>query len=202
VDPLRVIVVADDPLSRAGLGALLAGRADVAVAAEVRADDAPRVAAELGAGAAVWDLGAPGAEMPPLGTLPATPVVAVAADDAQAADAIRAGARAVLFRGARADALAAAAVAAAHGLAALDASLAADWLRPPEAAVGAEGLTAREREVLGLLAEGLANKAIAARLGISEHTAKFHVNAILAKLGAESRSAAIVKAARLGLVAL
>ncbi len=202
MDPVRILVVADDPLSRAGLAALLAGRADVAVAAEVRADDASRAAAELGAAAAVWDLGPPGPDVPALGALAATPVVAVAADDAQAADAIRAGARAVLFRGASGDALAAAAVAAAHGLAALDASLAGEWLRPPEAAAGAEGLTAREREVLGLLAEGLGNKAIAARLGISEHTAKFHVNAILAKLGAESRSAAIVKAARLGLVAL
>ena len=76
------------------------------------------------------------------------------------------------------------------------------YAKAPEAAADGEGLTAREREVLALLAEGLANKAIAARLGISEHTAKFHVNAILAKLGAESRSAAIVKAARLGLVAL
>jgi DNA-binding NarL/FixJ family response regulator len=202
VDPVRLLVVADDPLSRAGLTALLSGRADVAVAGEVRADEAPRAAAELHAGAAVWDLGPPGAATPALAALPATPVVAVAADEAQAADALRGGARAVLFRGAAADALAAAAVAAAHGLATLDAALAEEWLRPPEAAGGAEGLTAREREVLGLLAEGLGNRAIAARLGISEHTAKFHVNAILAKLGAESRSAAIVKAARLGLVAL
>ena len=163
MDPVRLLVVADDPLSRAGLAALLSGRADVAVAGEVRADEAARAAAELRAGAAVWDLGPPGAAPP---------------------------------------ALAAAAVAAAHGLATLDAALAEDWLRPPEAAGGAEGLTAREREVLGLLAEGLGNRAIAVRLGISEHTAKFHVNAILAKLGAESRSAAIVKAARLGLVAL
>ena len=202
MDPVRILVVADDPLARAGLAALLAGRSDVAVAGEVRADDAPRAAAELSAGAAVWDLGPAGAPAAPVAALPATPVVAVAADDAQAAEAIRAGARAVLFRGAPGDALAAAAVAAAHGLAALDASLARDWLLPPEPAEGAEGLTAREREVLGLLAEGLGNRAIAARLGISEHTAKFHVNAILAKLGAESRSAAIVKAARLGLVAL
>ncbi|HZY06001.1 MAG TPA: response regulator transcription factor, partial [Anaeromyxobacteraceae bacterium] len=65
-----------------------------------------------------------------------------------------------------------------------------------------EPLTPRELEVLGLLAEGLPNKAIAARLGISEHTAKFHVNAILGKVGAESRSEAIVRAARLGLVVL
>jgi DNA-binding NarL/FixJ family response regulator len=56
--------------------------------------------------------------------------------------------------------------------------------------------------VLALLAEGLATKAIAARLGVSEHTAKFPVNAILAKLGVESRAEAIVRAARLGLVVL
>ena len=107
----------------------------------------------------------------------------------------------MLFRGAAADTIAAALVAAARGLAVLDPSLAGGWIRPPEGPPR-EGLTAREGEVLSLLAEGLSNKAVAARLGISEHTAKFHVNAILAKLGAESRSAAIVKAARLGLVAL
>ena len=202
MDPVRLLVVADDPLSRAGLAALLSGRADVAVAGEVRADEAGRAAAELRAAVAVWDLGPPGAAGPPAAALPATPVVAVAADDAQAADAVRGGARAVLFRGAPADAIAAAAVAAAHGLAALDASLAEGWLRPPEPAGGAEGLTAREREVLSLLAEGLGNKAVAARLGISEHTAKFHVNAILGKVGAASRSEAIVKAARQGLVVL
>ena len=65
-----------------------------------------------------------------------------------------------------------------------------------------EPLTPREGQVLGLLAEGLSNRAIATRLGISELTAKFHVNAILGKLGAETRSEAIVLAVRLGLVAL
>jgi len=62
--------------------------------------------------------------------------------------------------------------------------------------------TRASKSVVLNLAEGLGNRAIAARLGISEHTAKFHVNAILGKLGAESRAAAIVKAARLGLVVL
>jgi len=65
-----------------------------------------------------------------------------------------------------------------------------------------ERLITRWAEVLDLLAEGLANRAIAARLGISEHTAKFHVNAILGKLGVESRAEAIVRAARRGLVVL
>ena len=56
--------------------------------------------------------------------------------------------------------------------------------------------------MLALLSEGLSNKGIAARLGISDHTAKFHVNAILGKLGAETRAEAIVLAARSGLVVL
>ena len=148
----------------------------------------------------LWDLGAAGGGDALAGAARA-PIVALAADEAEAAEALRAGARAVLFRGASADALAAALVAAARGLAVLDAGSPAAWIRPPEEAP-ARGLTPREREVLALLAEGLANKAIAARLGISEHTAKFHVNAILAKLGVESRAEAIVRAARLGLVAL
>jgi len=65
-----------------------------------------------------------------------------------------------------------------------------------------EALTPREREVLSLLAEGLSNKAIADRLAISEHTAKFHVNAVLSKLGVQRRTEAVVRAARLGLVTL
>ena len=66
----------------------------------------------------------------------------------------------------------------------------------------AEDLTPREHEVLQLLAEGLPNKAIARKLGISEHTVKFHINAILGKLGAGSRTEAVVLATRLGLVLL
>ena len=65
-----------------------------------------------------------------------------------------------------------------------------------------EQLTAREREVLQHLAEGLSNKAIALRLGISEHTIKFHVNAIMSKLGAQSRTEAVVRATQLGLIML
>jgi DNA-binding NarL/FixJ family response regulator len=200
VDPVPVLVVGDDPLARAGLASLLAGRSDVALAGHAAGDEAARAAAALGPGAILWDLGGAGDLAPGASAL--GPVVALVASEAQAAEALRAGARAVLFRGASPDAVAAAAVAAARGLSALDPALARDWLRPPEPALRSEGLTEREREVLALLAEGLPNKAIAARLGISEHTAKFHVNAILAKLGAESRAAAIVKAARLGLVVL
>jgi DNA-binding NarL/FixJ family response regulator len=61
-------------------------------------------------------------------------------------------------------------------------------------------LTPREREVLELIAEGLPNKAIARELGISEHTAKFHVGSVLGKLGASSRAEAVTLATRRGLL--
>jgi DNA-binding CsgD family transcriptional regulator len=63
-------------------------------------------------------------------------------------------------------------------------------------------LTAREHEVLGLLAEGLPNKRIARQLGISEHTVKFHVSSVFAKLGAQSRAEAVSIGARNGLISL
>jgi DNA-binding NarL/FixJ family response regulator len=68
--------------------------------------------------------------------------------------------------------------------------------------VGHARLTRRELEVLAAMADGASNKAIARRLGISFHTAKFHVAAILAKLDADSRTEAVAKAAQLGLVML
>jgi two-component system, NarL family, nitrate/nitrite response regulator NarL len=61
-------------------------------------------------------------------------------------------------------------------------------------------LTPRELEVTGLLAEGLSNREIGSRLGISDHTAKFHVNSILQKMGAGKRVGAVVRAAQLGLI--
>src|SRR5438552_4024164 len=64
------------------------------------------------------------------------------------------------------------------------------------------GLTPRELEVLAAMADGASNKAIARRLKISFHTAKFHVAAILAKLNADSRTEAVTRAAQLGLVML
>jgi DNA-binding NarL/FixJ family response regulator len=127
-------------------------------------------------------------------------VVALVPGEAAAADALAAGARGLAFRDADAGRLAAALVAAARGLLALEGAL-ASWLHPP-AATPADGLTPREAEVLSLLAEGRSNRSIAQRLGISERTARFHVESILAKLGVENRSEAIVVAARRGLVVL
>ncbi|MEO8258262.1 MAG: helix-turn-helix transcriptional regulator [Acidobacteriota bacterium] len=67
---------------------------------------------------------------------------------------------------------------------------------------GVEPLTARERGVLGLLAEGLPNKAIASALGISDQTVKFHVASIAGKLGAVNRTDTVRRAVRRGLIVL
>jgi DNA-binding NarL/FixJ family response regulator len=137
----------------------------------------------------------------------APPAVAVVADEMDAREALAAGARATLPRDADGESLAAAIRAVVQGLVVLDDSFAAALLgdvrdAPVTAADLPESLTPREAEVLQLLAQGLPNKVIAQRLGISDHTVKFHVNAILGKLGVQSRGEAIVQAVRLGLVAL
>jgi DNA-binding NarL/FixJ family response regulator len=130
--------------------------------------------------------------------------VAIVADEVDAREALAAGARAALPRDADGESLAAALRAAVQGLVVLDESFVAALLRdaPPPAPDLVESLTPREIEVLQLLSQGLPNKGIAQRLGISDHTVKFHVNAILGKLGVQSRGEAIVQAIRLGLVTL
>jgi len=75
-------------------------------------------------------------------------------------------------------------------------------LAPTEEQTTPEALTPREVQVLELLAEGLPNKAIAARLGVSDQTVKFHVAAISGKLGAANRTDAVRRAVRRGLIAL
>jgi DNA-binding NarL/FixJ family response regulator len=118
-----------------------------------------------------------------------------------ALDLLRAGACAVLARSADQADIAIAMRAVRRGLCVLP----HDVLRAPPPGAQAAGetvLTARELDVLGALADGLSNKAIARRLGISFHTVKFHVAGILAKLDAESRTEAVTKGAQLGLVML
>jgi DNA-binding NarL/FixJ family response regulator len=131
----------------------------------------------------------------------AGPPVLVLAEGAAALAALRGGARAVLPPDAAAIDLAAVLPAVARGLAVLPAGLLGPLVgrRAPEAAAG---LTPRERQVLDLLAAGASNKVIARRLGLSFHTAKAHVAAVLQKLGANSRADAVARGARAGLVLL
>lgn len=196
------MVIADDPLARAGLRAM-AEAAGLLVVGGVEPRSAEIEAVE--ADVAVLDVGASGQGLDALRSLAGhVPVLAVPWSEEQARECIGAGARGVLLRDGLREQLVAAAEALASGLLVLDPGLAEAVLRP--APTGAEllvePLTPRETEVLSLLAEGLGNRAIGGRLGISEHTAKFHVNAILGKLGAQSRAEAVAVAARLGLILL
>jgi DNA-binding NarL/FixJ family response regulator len=202
----RLLIVAEDPLTRSGLGLLLESEPALAVVAQSEPSQAAALARAHRPDAVVWALG-PGPSPVPetFGALASrgAPIIALAAGEAEAAAALAAAARGVLPREAPPERIAAAVRATLEGLIVVDPSLAtllqrpATGLEPP-----VETLTSREHEVLQLLAQGLTNRALAERLGISEHTAKFHVNAILGKLGAQGRTDAVVRAARLGLIVL
>jgi DNA-binding NarL/FixJ family response regulator len=202
VAALRVLVVGEDTLARAGLRALAesAGLPVAADASPAELEDSADDEADVVA----WDVGVSGAFDRLRSLAERLPVVAVLWSEDQAGEALAAGARGVLLRDRVEDRLVPALAAAAAGLVTLDEGLAESALRPRPAhpPTLVEPLTPREVEVLQLLAEGLTNRRIGERLGISEHTAKFHVNAILGKLGAQSRSEAVAQAARLGLVLL
>jgi DNA-binding NarL/FixJ family response regulator len=125
------------------------------------------------------------------------------ADEEDSLDALYAGARAILPRTAKPDEIFTAIKAVTKGLTVLPTLLSGaslDLLDDNDA--DRARLTPRELEVLAAMADGVSNKAIARRLGISFHTAKFHVAAILAKLNADSRTEAVARAAQLGLVML
>ena len=133
----------------------------------------------------------------------AVPILALVADDETARIVQRIGCRGILDRLPSEEHLVAAMTAVAAGLAVWSPSLVGPLQAGKESPDPiAADLTPREVEVLSLLAEGLTNKAIAQRLAISDHTVKFHVNAILTKLDAQSRTDAVVRATRLGLLAL
>ncbi len=204
--PRRVVVIAEDPLVRSALGVLLSGDERLQVVDQL----APRD--DLGAGIAgvlaevgVWDLGAATRSVEQAGALGSSlPLVCLAPDAERAAELLALGVRGLLARDVDAARLRAAAYAVAEGLLVFDEGFAGDLFEERRAAPLStlENLTPRELEVLELIAEGLSNKLIAVRLGISEHTAKFHVNAIMTKLGVQSRTEAVVRAARLGLLSL
>ncbi len=211
---LRVLVVARQPVARAGLRGLLEDSESLEVAGQAAsAEDAAASLAERVADAVLttWD-GSHVEEIVSLAEVAAARgvplvIMADAPGAAELAAVMRAGVRGVLLSDATADELDAALHAASQGLLVLDPLLGPTWSSLIPAVergdlLHDEPLTEREREVLGLLALGLANKNIAKRLGISEHTVKFHVGSILSKLDAGSRTEAVTRAARRGLLAL
>lgn len=204
--PVRVSLHTDDPLLRAGLVSLI----------EAGLPPPVQVVEPHEAEVALWDAGTdPTHVLSRLAEIDRNshiPVVAVVSDPSHATPAIAAGARGVVMRDQVHSGLHAALVAVRSGLTVLDTELAAHLVSSKVAKVeirtehkgnGSRGeLTARELQVVQLLAEGLSNKLIADRLGISDHTAKFHVNGVMAKLGSSTRTEAVVEAVRRGVVHL
>ena len=213
--PLRVLVVDDHDLFRTGLAALLSEQGDIEVIAQASGGRmGVRLAAELRPDVVLMDLRMPdleGAEATEeiLRDRPDARVVAltVSADDSDVAAVLAAGACGFLAKDTPLDAIVAAIRAAAQGAA---------WLSPRAAHVMLEmmrrdvseartdqpqpsDLSARELEVLRLLARGLENNQIADELGISPRTAKNHVSSVLGKLGVPSRVQAAIFAVRQGL---
>ena len=208
--PLRIVIADDQASVREGLVLLLGGLPDIeVVGAAADGQQALELVASHKPDAILLDL-----HMPVLDGLGATrrlaaeyPGVAVVvlttyADDRTVLDALHAGARSYLTKDAdRAD-IARALHAAAGGLTVLDPRVHAMLLqaasapaRPGEAPGVAgpppDGLTQREVEILGLIAQGLTNPEIAQRLFLSNHTVKTHINRIFAKTGSRDRVAAI-----------
>ncbi len=204
LEPLNVLVWAAYPALRAGIAELLRGAglaprevAAVALLAEGGVD-ADVLVADVGDRDAVDEVSDVAQSL-------ALPVLFMAPEDlASPARVLDAGYGWVSRATAAAD-LAAALRAVAAGFVVLDPGLAgpAEGADGDRAAAAEDGpLTPRELEVLGWLALGLPNKAIALKLGISEHTVKFHVGSVLSKLDAGSRTEAVTTAARRGLLAL
>ena len=214
---MRVLVAATDSIVRAGLESILRASSDMSVvcvasdpdtlANLITAQSPDVVLMELG----LQDEEPVSEKLVALSTL--TEVAIVLLGDTFQGDwiteALRLGVRAVLPRRATAEEILQAVVAVAAGLVVLHPD-AIDLLlpvlssvtQPVDEASLVQALTPREIEVLGMLAEGLGNKAIARRLSISEHTVKFHVSSIFTKLNARSRTEAVTLGARQGLIML
>ncbi len=202
---LNLLLIADDPLARAGLAALLADTVACEIVGQMSsmtatADFLPDLPAP--ADVIIWDMGWDTIEIVIDWADIDIPVVALVGDEEQITAVWQSGVRGILRRDMDSDKLLAAAQAVAHGLVAIEPQWANALLPIADTLSLDEPLTPREIQVLQRLAEGLTNKAIAQELSISEHTIKFHVNAIMSKLQAQSRTEAVVRATRLGLILL
>lgn len=198
-DTIRILLADDHPVVRDGLAAMLATQADFEVVGEAGTGaEAVAEALRLRPDVVLMDL-----EMPALDGIeairllrvadPAVQVVVLTAfdTDERIVGALQAGAQGYLLKGApRAEIFAAIRTVSAGG-ALIPPVVASKLLRQVRAAEHPDALTAREKEILGLVATGLANQEIAARLSISERTVKFHVSSVLAKLGAKNRTQAV-----------
>jgi len=203
---IRVMVASGSAVVRAGLEALVASSPGLELAGSYADLSAVEV---LHPDVVLADLALDDLSPPGNGQSRAVVLLSAEAQPAFTHEAFQRGVRALLPRDVSSAAVVAAVESAAEGLAVIDTRDLEPLLAAGEhsqaaaqAASGGAALTPRELEVLRLLAEGAANKNIAWRLGISEHTVKFHVASVLAKLNAGSRTEAVTAGIRKGLVLL
>ena len=209
---IRVFIVAASPLSRASLQSLVKARKVEVVGGapnlESLWDQPPEVEVDVVLVEASGDYFEQMIDSLSQSQLTSEAAIVVLSDHSEPrrfAEAMRAGVRAILPSDLSPDQIVAGLEAAATGLIVLHpAEVGAMFpaAAPSPLAELIEPLTPRESEVLQMLASGLANKEIATRLSISEHTVKFHVASILGKLGAASRTEAVALGIRRGLVLL
>ena len=212
-EPIRIAVIDDHPVVRDGLIAMLGTQPDLLVVGE--ANDGPeaiRVVADRQPDVILLDLEMPGmdgvkvlrrlqAEQPDVRA-----IVFTAFDtDERIVSALQAGAKGYLLKGVPRNEFFEAIRVVHRGGSLLQPVVASKLLahmRKPAADALPEPLTEREREVLGLLAQGKANKEIAAALVITERTVKFHISSIMGKLGAGNRTEVVSLAVQQGLIEL
>ena len=205
---IRIVLVDDHPIVRQGLTASLEDEPDFSVVgAAGSAEQALDLVAAQRPEVVLLDL-----ELPGIGGVEAIPRLVAASPgsavlvftayqtDERVLGAIRAGARGYLLKGATTAEIAAAIRTVAAGGSALEPQVAARLLAAVRSPHPTGHLTARERDVLRLVADGLAGKQIARALGISERTVKFHTTSLLRKLGADNRAQAVALAAQRGLL--
>lgn len=196
---IDVLLVDDHPLVRNGLRALIESTAgDIAVVGEAADGDAAVAlvgSADHPPDVVLMDLSMPGTDgvaatrhLLANGFAGAVVVLTSFSDRGRVADALAAGAVGYLLKDSEPGDVLAAIRAAAAGHAPLDPRVARILL--PGASDAAHGLSSRETEVLGLVAEGLANKQIARRLGISERTVKVHLGSVFRRIGVTDRTSA------------
>ncbi len=195
--PITVLLVDDHPVVRSGIAGLLSAHSDIDVVGEAAdGEEAVAQAAALAPAVILMDISMPGVDgieatrrISDSGFAGAVVMLTTFSDKVRVTEALRSGAIGYLLKDCDPGDLVAAVRAAAEGHSPLDPRVAGALLPSRGTAPGAD-LSVREREVLDLVAEGLANKQIARRLGITERTVKVHLGNVFRRIGVSDRTSA------------